>query len=240
MKVLLASDGSENALEAAKFLLRLAPATPLEVTVVSVSFEPGHPRNSAVQPWYPEWVTREKERFSTHQDVIKKLFEPTGRPVHGVHRFGDPVPSLLQETQQLEPDLVVLGAKGHSAIHRLLLGSTSDSVATHVGCSVVVVRGKHDAAGTSPSAAATAKPLKLLLAYDGSSGSQEAVAEQLQIGWPESTEVQLVSVAAHAYAFFDDTYAAMAAAYESEEVERVRLEAERMCGTIASRFANTT
>lgn len=232
-KVLLASDGSENAMEAARFLAGLAKRVPIHATVVTASYDAGHPRNSSTQPWYGEWTERETKRVSQEQAAIVAVLESVCEKVETVHRFGDPVPILLDETRQREPDLVVLGAKGHSTIHRLLLGSTSDTIATHVPCSVVVIRGVHP-----PEEDVSVK--KLLIAYDGSDGSREAVAEQLGCHWDKATEVELVSVAAQAYAFFDDTYAAMAAAYEADEVERVRCDGERMCGQVAKQLPNTT
>ncbi len=134
----------------------------------------------------------------------------------------------------MEAELIVVGAKGHTMLHRLLLGSTSDSVATHAACSVLVVRTKPNLDEL------IGHPPKLLIGYDGSPGSREAIAEQLALNWPAETEVHLVSVAAQAYAFFDDTYAAMAAAYEDEQVERLRTDAEKMCGEIAKTLPKTS
>ena len=59
----------------------------------------------------------------------------------------------------MKADLVVIGAKGHSQIDRILLGSTSDYVATHSHCSVLVVR----PTGLSE---APQKTLKVAVAYD--------------------------------------------------------------------------
>ena len=53
---------------------------------------------------------------------------------------GDPKKVLLEEAERLGADCIFLGAKGHSRIERLLLGSVSASVAARAACSVEVVR----------------------------------------------------------------------------------------------------
>jgi len=58
--------------------------------------------------------------------------------------IGHPAARLLVEADGAE--LVVLGSRGHGGFASLLLGSVSQRVATHAACSVVVVRGRGDAA----------------------------------------------------------------------------------------------
>jgi nucleotide-binding universal stress UspA family protein len=60
-------------------------------------------------------------------------------------------------------DLTVLGSRGHGGFSSLLLGSTSQHVATHATGPVVVVRGRPDIAGP------------IIVGVDGSSASDQAV-----------------------------------------------------------------
>lgn len=53
---------------------------------------------------------------------------------------GDPRKVLIQEAQRSAADCIVVGAKGHSRIERLLLGSVSAALAARAPCSVEVVR----------------------------------------------------------------------------------------------------
>lgn len=55
-------------------------------------------------------------------------------------RVGVPVPVLLDEAETWSADAIVLGARGHSAMERLLLGSVSTSVAMRANCPVEVIR----------------------------------------------------------------------------------------------------
>jgi len=47
---------------------------------------------------------------------------------------------ILQEAAEWAADLIVLGSHGSSGLSRFLIGSTSETVATHAACSVEVVR----------------------------------------------------------------------------------------------------
>jgi nucleotide-binding universal stress UspA family protein len=52
----------------------------------------------------------------------------------------DPKRLLLDEAERWSADCIFVGAKGHSAVERFLLGSVSASVAARASCSVEVVR----------------------------------------------------------------------------------------------------
>jgi nucleotide-binding universal stress UspA family protein len=53
---------------------------------------------------------------------------------------GDPAAELTKMAKDVSADLVVLGAQGHSAIERFLVGSVSGKVVTHTPCSVAVIK----------------------------------------------------------------------------------------------------
>jgi len=52
---------------------------------------------------------------------------------------------ILQEAAEWPADWIVLGSHGSSGLSRFLIGSTSETVATHATCSVEVVRQKPSA-----------------------------------------------------------------------------------------------
>jgi nucleotide-binding universal stress UspA family protein len=54
---------------------------------------------------------------------------------------GDPRTVLLDEASSWKADLIVVGSHGKHGFDRVLLGSVSESVATHAHCSVEVIRG---------------------------------------------------------------------------------------------------
>lgn len=71
--------------------------------------------------------------------MVAEQIEVDGDPV-----LGHVAARLLAEAEGAE--LVVLGSRGHGGFTGLLLGSVSQRVATHALCSVVVVRGRGEAA----------------------------------------------------------------------------------------------
>jgi nucleotide-binding universal stress UspA family protein len=47
---------------------------------------------------------------------------------------------ILDEAARWGADVIVLGSHGHRGVDRFLLGSVSEAVAMHAGCSVEVIR----------------------------------------------------------------------------------------------------
>ena len=82
---------------------------------------------------------------------------------------------ILAEAKDLDCDLIVIGARGHSFFGRLLIGSVSDSIATHAKCSVLVVR--PDEQDDEPSDVNPTSSRRIIIGYDGSNASGEAVEE---------------------------------------------------------------
>jgi nucleotide-binding universal stress UspA family protein len=64
----------------------------------------------------------------------------TGLVTTTVVQEADPKTLLLQEAEQWSADCIFVGAKGHGAVARFLLGSVSASVAARASCSVELVR----------------------------------------------------------------------------------------------------
>jgi len=78
---------------------------------------------------------------------------------------GSPVEALEEGDVTLAPDLVVVGARGHSALHRIWLGSVAEAVVRQARGPVLVVRG----------GGADAPYNRVLWASDGSPDSAEAL-----------------------------------------------------------------
>ena len=53
---------------------------------------------------------------------------------------GAPLEAFEATEAELRPDLVVVGARGHSALHRIWLGSVAEAVVRHASAPVLVVR----------------------------------------------------------------------------------------------------
>ncbi len=57
-----------------------------------------------------------------------------------VSRAGDPASELIDVSEELESDLIVVGRRQQSALRRLVLGSVSARVVRQAPCDVLVVR----------------------------------------------------------------------------------------------------
>ena len=71
--------------------------------------------------------------------VTRELSE-AGLLATAVIQEGNPKHVLIRESESFSADCIFVGAKGHSRIERLLIGSVSMAVAANAPCSVEVVR----------------------------------------------------------------------------------------------------
>ena len=81
-----------------------------------------------------------KWESDTSRRVAQEIERP-GVTVSTKVVVGDPKHALLDEADAWKADCVFVGAKGHSRLERVILGSVSASVAARAQCSVEVVRG---------------------------------------------------------------------------------------------------
>lgn len=99
--------------------------------------------------------------------------------------WGSPNWEIFSRAEELKADLVVVGSHGRSAVGRLFLGSISQWLLNEARCSVRVARGKIDEPDF---------PVRLILALDGSSGADKALAEIASRKWQALSEVRVVMV----------------------------------------------
>lgn len=98
---------------------------------------------------------------------------------------GSPAREILKRAADWAPDLIAVGSQGRSGLGRFLLGSVSLKVANEAPCSVRVARGTVWKDGA---------PVRILIALDGSPGSEAAVHAVCSRMWPPESEVRLTTV----------------------------------------------
>lgn len=54
--------------------------------------------------------------------------------------FGNPAQEILKAAEEAKCDLIIVGAKGHSLLRNLMIGSVADTVVRNASCPVLVVR----------------------------------------------------------------------------------------------------
>ncbi|QEG01247.1 Universal stress protein [Stieleria maiorica] len=193
MKVLLATDCSQQAAAAAGYLQSLKFTAPISLTIITALGDPYGSSPESTQHWFPELLRQERARAETHQAELATQLRDRCTRIDTICRPGHPVKIVLGEAADLDCDLIVIGARGHSFLGRLLIGSVSDSIATHAKCSVLVVRPPKDDEDKRDRDPDRAN--HILVGYDSSNASREAVEEIASLDWDPETEVELLSVA---------------------------------------------
>jgi nucleotide-binding universal stress UspA family protein len=146
-KILLATDGSEEAELALVTAVDLANRTDSELHVVHVSGEyfPG-PEIVLERPSLLEERLREIEREAREvlDAQVKKIEEAGGTVAEAHLRKGRPDKEIVNLAEEIGAGLIAMGSRGLGGISRALLGSVSDSVVRYASCPVLVVRAKKD------------------------------------------------------------------------------------------------
>lgn len=143
-KILLASDGSEEALEAAKFAADLAQKYGSSLTVLHVFSAPvpvplGF--NSAGVDFDPELLSRYAEEVRTAVERrTGHVLDEAGVTYTTRQELGHPAEVIIQIAEQETIDLIVMGSRGLGKIKSLLLGSISNHVIHHAHCPVLIVK----------------------------------------------------------------------------------------------------
>lgn len=187
LKVLLATDGSSNASEAVYLVSQMGKNQPLEVILMTVIQLPEVGGMVAVESWLPELLEREQAAAKEIHDEAMKFFDGTQAVVTSVIREGLVGYELVVEAEKQNADLVVIGAKGHTALDRILLGSVSDYVATHAPCSVVVAR----PTGLRED---SQRRIRAAVGFDDSLSAEHAIEEFNRYQLPNDLELDVIAV----------------------------------------------
>src|SRR6185436_16120407 len=124
---------------------------------------------------------------------------------------GDTKTAILDRAAEFGADLIVVGAHGMGAMERFLLGSVSRALLRHAHCSIEIVR---------QAAARGSAGLRVLLAVDGSQGSQHAAQSLAARPWPAGTEIRVLSAV-------ELGISALQAAFEIPALDAKHLETQR-------------
>lgn len=142
-RILLATDGSEEAALAAQSAADLAARTGSELHVTHVGKELTHGGYVGVQVGPLPAGSQElldKEARELLEAQLERMRE-AGASVTEAHLMsGRADEEIMFLAEQVGADLVVVGSRGLGGIRRALVGSVSDSVVRHAHCSVLVVR----------------------------------------------------------------------------------------------------
>jgi nucleotide-binding universal stress UspA family protein len=166
-KVLLATDGSEDAALAARAAIELSNRTTSELHVV-------HVWHDVPTPHFHSFVRAQlrQEAEETLQKQLERI-EQTGGTVAEAHlREGRTIDEILDLSEELEVGLLIVGSRGLGGVGRILLGSVSEGIVHHSRRPVLVMRGGQDAW----------PPSRVIVGDDASEDAREAGKLAASIG----------------------------------------------------------
>ena len=169
MHILLALDGSDESKFAVEQLRRLPFATKPTLTFVTALCE-------ASDPAYQEVCQAEKERAQRDIAEATQHLQDCVAEIRSVVRYQHPSSLILEVAEQEASDLIVLGARGHNAVYRVVVGSTAEYVVNHAKSSVLVFR------RDSRAHASEDDNWRMLLPYDGSASANVAGSQICALG----------------------------------------------------------
>jgi nucleotide-binding universal stress UspA family protein len=187
LNVLWATDGSEESRVALPLLRRLVLPVTHNLTVLSVA-----PQSfiSGARP-DPGFLTRitpaaKRRALLEAEDVAQQAatdLDPAAEvEVTAISRWGNAIEEVLRASRSLRTDLTVIGAKGHTNIELILLGSVSQGVVQHSPKPVLILRPGPDDLD------------RVMIGYDGSSQAKKAVEFLDHLGLPDGVMLHLVYV----------------------------------------------
>jgi nucleotide-binding universal stress UspA family protein len=137
-KILLATDGSEDAELARTTAVDMATSTDSELHVVTVA--PGYPSYDVRVPEIVEQLRKQAEKILDEQ--VEKIERDRGKVAQKHLRIAERhrAQQIVRVAEEIGAGLIVMGSRGLGGVRRALIGSVSDSVVRHAHCPVLVVR----------------------------------------------------------------------------------------------------
>ncbi|MGE0131470.1 MAG: universal stress protein [Blastocatellales bacterium] len=195
MNILLAIDGSDYSLAAADMIATLPwpPDSAVKIlSAVKLPFTPTEETRSLPESYYSQFEKAATDQAKTAVETARTQVSATNADrknpltITTSVIIGHPQEVILSQAGDWDANLIALGSRGLGGFKRFLLGSVSSEVAARAKCSVVIVRDDEK----RPIRNAR---LNILLAVDGSAGSDAAVNEIANRPWPEGSAVKVIS-----------------------------------------------
>ncbi len=136
-KILVPTDGSDFAKDAALHALFLAKVSGAEIIALSVSenhFINGISVSEEIEQINQILTDRCKKDLEEFEDM-----NDGGVKISSVIKEGSPAKTILEVAEKEDIDLIVIGSSGKSGFDRFILGSVSDKVVNAAKCPVLVV-----------------------------------------------------------------------------------------------------
>ncbi len=153
MKVLLAIDGSKCSEAAVATLVRQYSPAETEVLILHIveilKLMPVSYTYGAGPVFVQDYTAIAQQWRKDGEELVSRTasrLQGAGFKTSAQVEEGDARELILECAKKWDPDLILLGSHGKRGLDRFLLGSVSEAVARHAGCSVEIVRAPASAA----------------------------------------------------------------------------------------------
>lgn len=139
-RILLATDGSEQADLAAKVAMDLAEATGSRLHVVAVG------RTFPTAAIYRDYAKTAQEDLRREareilDEQVRKIEDAGGHVAIAHLKFDERRDeAIVHLAEDIGAGMIVMGSRGYGGMKRAVLGNVADSVVRHAHCPVLVVR----------------------------------------------------------------------------------------------------
>lgn len=143
-RAVVAVDGSDNSMAAARLFAALPPPKATAVRLLAVLDLPAlmAPAEGAAPPLLTTPDALVNDRRAVLEGMLSRVaasYEGVVGKVECSVVLGNPAAEIISSAREPDVDLMVMGARGLGPIRRWLLGSVSERVLHHVECPVLVV-----------------------------------------------------------------------------------------------------
>lgn len=144
MKILLPVDGSELSLAAVRFALDLAKKG-LQVQAVLANVQEASNLYELLVAHDPEVLDRVAAEAGLHTlQTARELLDTQGLAYEMEVARGDPAHTLVAIAERFGCDMIVMGARGNSALRSAMLGSVSNEVLHASAVPVLIVKAEQE------------------------------------------------------------------------------------------------
>jgi nucleotide-binding universal stress UspA family protein len=219
-RILCATDFSSFSNQALRHALALTRQFEARLKVVYVipHVFPGGESMYGAAPWLMTPEVRERA-----DEDLRRFLEPAreARITHELEvREGEPWREIVDAAEEMEADLVVIGAHGRGGFDRYILGSVAEKLVRRLPCSVLTV--SHEEGHTW---AAPGLITRILCATDFSETSTEALRLASLFASGSHAAITVLNTVENTLDFGDPTYLSMAdLGPVKQEMERASIE----------------
>lgn len=142
-QVIIATDGSETANEAADFGIEMIGCSGAKVYAIYVIDTTPYRSVPLDKIWSDKVLEEFEKEGQEATSYIEKIGKEAGVEVESRVLKGHPAEKIVTFSEDNNIDMIIMGSLGKSGYERVLLGSVSEKVIRHAKIPVLVVREKH-------------------------------------------------------------------------------------------------